>query len=65
MGAPSWGAKDLNIEMSMALGRKNTMFALWLALTFLEPVTALAPIFYILFQNLYNARQMWQVSRAV
>ena len=56
------GGKAFPIEASMALGRKNTMFALWLALTFVSPVAALAPIFYVLFQNLYNSWQIWRIS---
>jgi BASS family bile acid:Na+ symporter len=56
------GGKTLPIEASMALGRKNTMFALWVALTFVSPVAALGPIFYILFQNLYNSWQIWRIN---
>lgn len=56
------GGKTRPIEGSMAVGRKNTMFAIWLALTFISPVAAMAPIFYILFQNLYNS---WQIYRLV
>ncbi|MEL6923788.1 MAG: hypothetical protein AAFO94_07040 [Bacteroidota bacterium] len=48
------GRPRFALEGSMSLGRKNTMFAVWLALSFIDPLTALAPMFYILFQNLYN-----------
>ena len=47
----------------LAMGRKNTMFALWIALTFLNPVIVLGPIFYILFQNAYNSYQIMLVER--
>ena len=57
------GRKTFPIEGSMALGRKNTMFSIWLGLTFVSPVAAMGPIFYILFQNLYNSWQIWVVSR--
>ena len=43
------------------LGQKNTSLAIWLAYTFLDPVTALAGGFYIIWQNLYNS---WQLQRA-
>lgn len=57
------GRKTFPIEGSMALGRKNTMFSIWLGLTFVSPVAAMGPIFYILFQNLYNSWQIWAISR--
>ncbi len=53
------GRKGKPIETGMALGRKNTMFGIWLALTFIHPVAALGPIFYILFQNLYYSWQLY------
>ena len=34
------------------------MMALWLALTYIDPLTALGPICYILWQNVYNA---WEI----
>ena len=49
----------------LATGRKNTMFALWLCLTFLKPLLVLGPIFYILCQNLYNTYQIWLSDRQV
>ena len=57
------GRKDDPLASGLALGRKNTMFGLWLALTFLEPTVALGPIFYILFQNLYNSYQLLQIEK--
>ena len=35
--------------------KKNTMLAIWVCLTFLSPTSALGPMFYIVFQNIYNA----------
>jgi BASS family bile acid:Na+ symporter len=54
------GAKETAIESGLALGRKNTMFALWIALTFINPVAGLGPIFYIVFHNVYNSWQMYK-----
>lgn len=54
---------SLKYEGGLALGRKNTMFVLWLALTFVSPIAALSPIFYILWQNLYNSFQLWEKER--
>ena len=53
-------SKEMYVESGLALGRKNTMFALWLALTFVNPITALGPIFYIVFHNIYNS---WQIYK--
>lgn len=52
------GKRAFAIESALALGRKNTMFSLWVALTYINPVVALGPIFYIGFQNIYNTAQL-------
>lgn len=57
------GRPKFYIENGLALGRKNTMFALWVGLTFISPVVALGPMFYIIFQNLYNTWQLMRVER--
>lgn len=54
---------ELKMASSLSLGRKNTMFGLWLALTFVEPTVGLGPIFYIIFQNLYNSYQILQLEK--
>ena len=51
---------ELKYEGGLALGRKNTMFIIWIASSFVSPITALSPIFYILWQNLYNSFQLWR-----
>lgn len=45
-------------ETGQSLGQKNTLFSVWICLTFLSPQLALGPMFYILFQNLFNAYLM-------
>ena len=45
-------------EASQALGQKNNTFVIWLALTFLNPLIAMGPTFYVLYHNLYNS---WQI----
>lgn len=59
------GAADLKLENSMSLGRKNTMFALWLALTFVGPLAALGPMLYILFQNVYHSIAMYKLDKGM
>ncbi|MBV6654572.1 MAG: hypothetical protein KI786_12480 [Mameliella sp.] len=56
--------QGLLIEAGLSLGRKNTMFSLWLALTYFSPAAALGPIFYILAQNLYNSWQIYHYRRS-
>ncbi len=46
-------------EASQALGQKNNSFVIWLALTFLTPLAAMGPTFYILYHNLYNSFQIY------
>ncbi len=46
-------------ESSQSLGQKNTMFTLYLALTFSSPLAAMGPTFYVLWHNLWNAAQMF------
>lgn len=50
--------RKLKMEGSLGLGRKNTMLAIWLATTYLLPLTIIAPMSYIVIQNIYNAVQL-------
>jgi len=55
-GLGRWlGGDDWGQEMGQSLGQKNTLFSIWVCLTFLTPAIALGPMFYIVFQNLYNS----------
>lgn len=59
-----WTApKALKYETGLATGRKNTMFALWLSITYVNPMIGLAPVFYLVFHNLYNSVQLWFLER--
>ena len=51
------------IEGSLALGRKNTMLSIWIALEYLNPLLVLGPMIYILVQNVFVAGQVWWVER--
>lgn len=51
------------ISGGQALGQKNTILAIWMAQSFLNPVAAFAPGAYILFQNLFNSYQMWKYKK--
>lgn len=51
--------ENQRITAGQALGQKNMVFGLWIALTYLSPTAAIAPGCYILWQNAVNAYQMW------
>lgn len=46
------------VSSCQALGQKNTVFAIWLGYTFLNPVTSIAGGFYSIWHNLYNTYQL-------
>lgn len=48
------------ISAGQACGQKNTILAIWVGYTFLDPLTALAGGFYSIWHNMYNA---WQLRR--
>ncbi len=50
-------------EGSQSLGQKNTTLTLWLSLAFINPLVAMGPAFYILYHNLWNSIQLYQVNR--
>jgi BASS family bile acid:Na+ symporter len=52
------GGPQYRQEASQALGQKNNSFVIWVALTFLNPLVAMGPTFYVLYHNLYNS---WQI----
>lgn len=55
------GAKyGSSVTAGQALGQKNTVFAIWMAYTFMTPVTSIAGGFYSLWHNIFNS---WQLYR--
>lgn len=42
------------------LGQKNTVLAIWLTQTYLNPLATLGPGAYVLWQNLVNSWQIWR-----
>jgi BASS family bile acid:Na+ symporter len=57
------GGRSFRREGSQALGQKNNSFTVWIALTYLNPLAALGPTFYVLFHNLYNGFQLYAAER--
>ncbi len=46
-----------------SLGQKNTILAIWLTQTYLNPIASLGPGLYVLWQNLVNSWQIWNRKR--
>ena len=51
------------VEAGQALGQKNTAFAIWMAYTYLNPLSSVGPGCYILWQNVINSIEIWQHQR--
>ncbi len=51
------------VATTQSVGQKNTIFAIWLSLNFLNPIASIAPTAYIVWQNLANSWQMWKHER--
>ena len=43
-----------------ALGQKNTVLAIWMAYTYLNPLSSVGPGSYVLWQNIINSYQLWK-----
>ncbi len=52
------------VNAGQALGQKNTAFAIWIAYTYLNPLSSVGPGCYILWQNIINSVEIWQHGRA-
>ena len=59
IGAPC-GQK---ITAGQALGQKNTVFAIWIGYTFLDPVVSVAGGFYSIWHNCYNTWQLYKCRK--
>ncbi|MBP1616291.1 MAG: Bile acid:sodium symporter [Bacteroidetes bacterium] len=51
------------IAGGQGLGQKNTILAIWLTHTYLNPLASIAPGAYILWQNIINSWQLWRIRR--
>ena len=48
------------VSGGQALGQKNTILAIWMTHAYLNPIAAIAPGAYVIWQNLFNSWQLWQ-----
>ncbi|MDE6224833.1 MAG: transporter, partial [Muribaculaceae bacterium] len=47
------------IAGAQGLGQKNTVLAIWMALTFFHPITSIGPAAYVAWQNTINSMQLY------
>ena len=52
------------ISGGQALGQKNTVLAIWMAYTYLNPLASVAPGSYVLWQNTINSWQLWKKRKS-
>lgn len=48
------------ISAGQSLGQKNTILAIWMAMTYLDGITSVGPAAYVIWQNCFNS---WQIYR--
>lgn len=48
---------------AQGLAQKNTVLAIWMSLTFLDPISSVGPASYILWQNTINSAQIYFKTR--
>ena len=48
------------VTVGQSLGQKNTVFAIWMGYTFLDPVVSVAGGFYSIWHNIYNSWQLYE-----
>ncbi len=60
LGKQIGGHYNDRISGGQALGQKNTVLAIWMAYTYLNPLSSVAPGSYVLWQNIINSWQLWK-----
>lgn len=60
LGKNIGGAYNDRISGGQALGQKNTVLAIWMAYTYLNPLASVGPGSYVLWQNIINSWQLWK-----
>ena len=63
LGKTIGGLSGDRVSGGQAFGQKNTSFAIWMAFAFLNPLSAISPGTYVLWQNSFNSWQLWRRRR--
>ena len=56
------GKEVRKVTAGQSLGQKNTVFAIWLAYTFMTPETAIVGGLYSIWHNIYNSWQLYHAN---
>ncbi len=51
------------ISCGQGMGQKNTIISIWVSLTYMNPITAVGPGSYVLWQNIINSAQLIHKSK--
>lgn len=51
------------VNSGQTLGQKNTVLAIWIALTFMNPLVSILPSFYVIWQNVVNSIELANYKR--
>lgn len=51
------------VSCGQGLGQKNTILAIWMAQTYMSPISSVAPAAYVLWQNIINSYQLWRKQK--
>lgn len=54
---------DQTVTGGQGLGQKNTVLTIWMALSYLDPISSIGPGAYVLWQNMVNSYQLWRKQR--
>ncbi|MDY3104485.1 MAG: transporter [Prevotella sp.] len=54
---------NATVNAGQALGQKNTAFSIWIAYSYLNPISSVGPGCYILWQNIINSVEIWMYRK--
>lgn len=57
-------AQDDSITTGQSLGQKNTVLAIWMAMTYLDGISSVGPAAYVLWQNGFNSWQLYRKMKS-
>lgn len=53
------------VSSGQAMGQKNTVFAMWVGYTFMDPLVSVSGAFYSIWHNAYNSWQLYQRRKSL
>lgn len=51
------------ISGGQSLGHKNSVLAIWIAQSYMQPIASIGPAFYVIWQNIFNTYQLWKFRK--